>query len=88
MLSVLQRQQAAVGRGCPEKSKTSREEGKCEKQIQKNQGSLMPLQILQCIVDEDSPVLPHGEFSEPFIHFITQCMRKQPKERPAPEELM
>ncbi|XP_058150370.1 dual specificity mitogen-activated protein kinase kinase 5 isoform X1 [Dasypus novemcinctus] len=56
--------------------------------IQKNQGSLMPLQLLQCIVDEDSPVLPVGEFSEPFVHFITQCMRKQPKERPAPEELM
>ncbi|XP_075431576.1 dual specificity mitogen-activated protein kinase kinase 5 [Ascaphus truei] len=57
-------------------------------QIQKNHGSLMPLQILQCIVDEDSPVLPVGEFSEPFVHFITQCMKKQPKERPAPEELM
>ncbi|GAB5572341.1 dual specificity mitogen-activated protein kinase kinase 5 isoform X2 [Prionailurus iriomotensis] len=37
-------------------------------EIQKNQGSLMPLQLLQCIVDE--------------------CMRKQPKERPAPEDLM
>uniref|UniRef100_A0A8C5VM41 Dual specificity mitogen-activated protein kinase kinase 5 n=1 Tax=Microcebus murinus TaxID=30608 RepID=A0A8C5VM41_MICMU len=47
-----------------------------------------PLQLLQCIVDEDSPVLPVGEFSEPFVHFITQCMGKQPKERPAPEELM
>ncbi|XP_073509563.1 dual specificity mitogen-activated protein kinase kinase 5 isoform X2 [Phyllobates terribilis] len=57
-------------------------------QIQKNHGSLMPFQILQCIVDEDSPVLPVGEFSESFIHFITQCMRKLPKERPAPEELM
>ncbi|XP_075287943.1 dual specificity mitogen-activated protein kinase kinase 5 isoform X3 [Opisthocomus hoazin] len=41
-------------------------------QIQKNQGSLMPLQLLQCIVDEESPVLPAGEFSEPFVHFITQ----------------
>ncbi|KAM9070555.1 dual specificity mitogen-activated protein kinase kinase 5 isoform 3-T3 [Sarcophilus harrisii] len=57
-------------------------------EIQKNQGSLMPLQLLQCIVDEDSPVLPVGEFSEPFVHFITQCMKKQPKERPAPEDLM
>ncbi|XP_067411621.1 dual specificity mitogen-activated protein kinase kinase 5 isoform X8 [Emydura macquarii macquarii] len=58
-------------------------------EIQKNQGSLMqPLQLLQCIVDEESPVLPVGEFSEPFVHFITQCMRKQPKERPAPEDLM
>ncbi|NXK98204.1 MP2K5 kinase, partial [Formicarius rufipectus] len=49
---------------------------------------LQPLQLLQCIVDEESPVLPAGEFSEPFVHFITQCMKKQPKERPAPEDLM
>uniref|UniRef100_A0A8C9WM70 mitogen-activated protein kinase kinase n=1 Tax=Scleropages formosus TaxID=113540 RepID=A0A8C9WM70_SCLFO len=45
--------------------------------IQKNQGSLM-----------DPPVLPVGQFSETFIHFITQCMKKQPKERPAPNNLM
>ncbi|KAJ8417509.1 hypothetical protein AAFF_G00223520 [Aldrovandia affinis] len=57
-------------------------------QIQKNQGSLMPLQLLQCIVDEDPPVLPVGQFTEMFIHFITQCMRKLPKERPAPNNLM
>ncbi|XP_069481226.1 dual specificity mitogen-activated protein kinase kinase 5 isoform X2 [Ambystoma mexicanum] len=57
-------------------------------EIQRNQRSLMPLQLLQCIVDEDSPVLPVGEFSEQFLHFITQCMRKLPNERPAPEELM
>ncbi|GCC34430.1 hypothetical protein chiPu_0012903 [Chiloscyllium punctatum] len=49
---------------------------------------LQPLQLLQCIVDEDPPVLPVGEFSEPFVHFITQCMRKLPTERPAPEDLM
>ncbi|XP_017314661.1 dual specificity mitogen-activated protein kinase kinase 5 isoform X2 [Ictalurus punctatus] len=57
-------------------------------QIQKNQGSLMPLQLLQCIVDEDPPVLPVGQFSEKFVHFITPCMKKQPKERPAPNNLM
>ncbi|XP_060767104.1 dual specificity mitogen-activated protein kinase kinase 5 isoform X2 [Neoarius graeffei] len=57
-------------------------------QIQKNQGSLMPLQLLQCIVDEDPPVFPVGQFSEKFVHFITQCMKKQPKERPAPNNLM
>lgn len=57
-------------------------------QIQKNQGSLMPLQLLQCIVDEDPPVLPVGQFSEKFAYFITQCMRRNPKERPAPNNLM
>uniref|UniRef100_A0A096LVW5 mitogen-activated protein kinase kinase n=1 Tax=Poecilia formosa TaxID=48698 RepID=A0A096LVW5_POEFO len=56
--------------------------------IQKNQGSLMPLQLLQCIVDEDPPVLPVGQFSEKFVHFITQCMRKNPKERPVPNNLL
>uniref|UniRef100_A0AAR2J2S5 mitogen-activated protein kinase kinase n=1 Tax=Pygocentrus nattereri TaxID=42514 RepID=A0AAR2J2S5_PYGNA len=50
--------------------------------------AFLPLQLLQCIVDEDPPVLPVGQFSEKFVHFITQCMRKQPKERPAPNNLM
>uniref|UniRef100_A0A671TKH5 mitogen-activated protein kinase kinase n=1 Tax=Sparus aurata TaxID=8175 RepID=A0A671TKH5_SPAAU len=36
----------------------------------------------------DPPVLPVGQFSEKFVHFITQCMRRQPKERPAPNNLM
>ncbi|XP_067104877.1 dual specificity mitogen-activated protein kinase kinase 5 isoform X1 [Osmerus mordax] len=57
-------------------------------QIQKNQGSFMPLQLLQCIVDEDPPILPVGQFTEKFVHFITQCMRRLPKERPAPNNLM
>ncbi|KAF6732649.1 Dual specificity mitogen-activated protein kinase kinase 5 [Oryzias melastigma] len=48
-------------------------------QIQKNQGSLIPLQLLQCIVDEDPPVLPIGEFTEMFVHFITLCMQRNPK---------
>uniref|UniRef100_A0A3Q2E127 mitogen-activated protein kinase kinase n=1 Tax=Cyprinodon variegatus TaxID=28743 RepID=A0A3Q2E127_CYPVA len=47
-----------------------------------------PLQLLQCIVDEDPPVLPVGQFSEKFVNFITQCMRKNPKERPAPNNLL
>uniref|UniRef100_A0A6Q2Y6F6 mitogen-activated protein kinase kinase n=1 Tax=Esox lucius TaxID=8010 RepID=A0A6Q2Y6F6_ESOLU len=50
--------------------------------------SLSPLQLLQCIVDENPPVLPVGQFSENFVHFITQCMRRLPKERPAPNNLM
>ncbi|XP_064191717.1 dual specificity mitogen-activated protein kinase kinase 5 isoform X7 [Anguilla rostrata] len=47
-----------------------------------------PLQLLQCIVDENPPVLPVGQFSETFINFVTQCMKKLPKERPAPNNLM
>uniref|UniRef100_A0A8C4F5H2 mitogen-activated protein kinase kinase n=1 Tax=Dicentrarchus labrax TaxID=13489 RepID=A0A8C4F5H2_DICLA len=36
----------------------------------------------------DPPVLPVSQFTEKFVHFITQCMRRQPKERPAPNNLM
>uniref|UniRef100_UPI0035902527 dual specificity mitogen-activated protein kinase kinase 5 n=1 Tax=Myxine glutinosa TaxID=7769 RepID=UPI0035902527 len=57
-------------------------------QIQRNRGSLVPLQLLQFILDEDPPALPQGQFSAPFEDFITQCMKKQSKQRPAPEELM
>uniref|UniRef100_A0A8C7IDP0 mitogen-activated protein kinase kinase n=1 Tax=Oncorhynchus kisutch TaxID=8019 RepID=A0A8C7IDP0_ONCKI len=49
-------------------------------EIQKNQGSLM--------VRFDPPVLPVGQFSQKFVHFITQCMKRLPKERPAPTNLM
>uniref|UniRef100_A0AAQ5Y4Z6 mitogen-activated protein kinase kinase n=1 Tax=Amphiprion ocellaris TaxID=80972 RepID=A0AAQ5Y4Z6_AMPOC len=50
-------------------------------EIPKNQGSLMVSFI-------DPPVLHIGQFSEKFVHFITQCMRRHPKERPAPNNLM
>uniref|UniRef100_A0A665TZ71 mitogen-activated protein kinase kinase n=1 Tax=Echeneis naucrates TaxID=173247 RepID=A0A665TZ71_ECHNA len=41
-----------------------------------------------CSPSQDPPVLPVEQFSEKFVHFITQCMRRQPKERPAPNNLM
>uniref|UniRef100_A0A8C6LID2 mitogen-activated protein kinase kinase n=1 Tax=Nothobranchius furzeri TaxID=105023 RepID=A0A8C6LID2_NOTFU len=43
---------------------------------------------LVCLFSQDPPVLPVGQFSEKFVHFITQCMRKSPKERPAPNNLL
>uniref|UniRef100_A0A7N9AQ25 mitogen-activated protein kinase kinase n=1 Tax=Mastacembelus armatus TaxID=205130 RepID=A0A7N9AQ25_9TELE len=46
------------------------------------------LSELFCCSSQDPPVLPVGQFSEKFVHFITQCMRRQPKERPAPNNLM
>uniref|UniRef100_A0A672JMG1 mitogen-activated protein kinase kinase n=1 Tax=Salarias fasciatus TaxID=181472 RepID=A0A672JMG1_SALFA len=42
--------------------------------------------LLLCVCDP--PVLPVGPFSETFVHFVTQCMRRLPKERPAPNNLM
>uniref|UniRef100_A0A8V5HER9 mitogen-activated protein kinase kinase n=1 Tax=Melopsittacus undulatus TaxID=13146 RepID=A0A8V5HER9_MELUD len=50
--------------------------------------SFMELALGRFPYPQESPVLPAGEFSEPFVHFITQCMKKQSKERPAPEDLM
>ncbi|XP_072574093.1 dual specificity mitogen-activated protein kinase kinase 5 isoform X2 [Paramormyrops kingsleyae] len=50
--------------------------------------SFMELALGAFPYPQDPPVLPVGQFSETFVHFITQCMRKQPKERPAPNNLM
>ncbi|OCT89846.1 hypothetical protein XELAEV_18018459mg [Xenopus laevis] len=50
--------------------------------------SFMELALGRFPYPQECPVLPVGEFSESFVHFITQCMRKPPKERPAPEMLM
>uniref|UniRef100_A0A8C2G9W5 mitogen-activated protein kinase kinase n=2 Tax=Cyprinus carpio TaxID=7962 RepID=A0A8C2G9W5_CYPCA len=50
--------------------------------------SFMELALGSFPYPQDPPVLPIGQFSEKFVHFITQCMRKQPKERPAPNNLM
>uniref|UniRef100_A0A7N6BVT6 mitogen-activated protein kinase kinase n=1 Tax=Anabas testudineus TaxID=64144 RepID=A0A7N6BVT6_ANATE len=44
--------------------------------------------IFDVLCIRDPPVLPVSQFSEKFVHFITQCMRRQPKERPAPNKLM
>ncbi|NXS52878.1 MP2K5 kinase, partial [Brachypteracias leptosomus] len=57
----------------------------CENQIK---SGIKIFECSLCVPFYESPVLPAGEFSEPFVHFITQCMKKQPKERPAPEDLM
>uniref|UniRef100_A0A8C9U7T6 mitogen-activated protein kinase kinase n=1 Tax=Scleropages formosus TaxID=113540 RepID=A0A8C9U7T6_SCLFO len=46
------------------------------------------ISFMEVNLNHDPPVLPVGQFSETFIHFITQCMKKQPKERPAPNNLM
>uniref|UniRef100_A0A3Q1CES2 mitogen-activated protein kinase kinase n=1 Tax=Amphiprion ocellaris TaxID=80972 RepID=A0A3Q1CES2_AMPOC len=46
------------------------------------------LSKLVCSTSQDPPVLHIGQFSEKFVHFITQCMRRHPKERPAPNNLM
>uniref|UniRef100_A0A3P9NRA6 mitogen-activated protein kinase kinase n=1 Tax=Poecilia reticulata TaxID=8081 RepID=A0A3P9NRA6_POERE len=50
--------------------------------------SFMELALGMFPYPQDPPVLPVGQFSEKFVHFITQCMRKNPKERPAPNNLL
>uniref|UniRef100_A0A6Q2XMT5 mitogen-activated protein kinase kinase n=1 Tax=Esox lucius TaxID=8010 RepID=A0A6Q2XMT5_ESOLU len=50
--------------------------------------SFMELALGAFPYPQNPPVLPVGQFSENFVHFITQCMRRLPKERPAPNNLM
>ncbi|XP_061671397.1 dual specificity mitogen-activated protein kinase kinase 5 isoform X1 [Syngnathoides biaculeatus] len=50
--------------------------------------SFMELALGMFPYPQDPPVLPAEQFSETFVHFITQCMKRQPKERPAPNNLM
>uniref|UniRef100_A0A3B5MTJ2 mitogen-activated protein kinase kinase n=1 Tax=Xiphophorus couchianus TaxID=32473 RepID=A0A3B5MTJ2_9TELE len=50
--------------------------------------SFMELALGMFPYPQDPPVLPVEQFSEKFVHFITQCMRKNPKERPAPNNLL
>ncbi|XP_023813294.1 dual specificity mitogen-activated protein kinase kinase 6 [Oryzias latipes] len=47
-----------------------------------------PFQQLKQVVDEPSPQLPADRFSPEFVDFISQCLRKAPRERPAYTELM
>uniref|UniRef100_A0A3Q3XC06 mitogen-activated protein kinase kinase n=1 Tax=Mola mola TaxID=94237 RepID=A0A3Q3XC06_MOLML len=55
------------------------------------------MEVLSCFFSQCSNIIPDkkltcflpvSQFSEKFVHFITQCMRRQPKERPAPNNLM
>nr|XP_020761032.1 dual specificity mitogen-activated protein kinase kinase 6 [Odocoileus virginianus texanus] len=47
-----------------------------------------PFQQLKQVVEEPSPQLPADTFSEEFVDFTSQCLKKNSKERPTYPELM
>ncbi|XP_077988577.1 dual specificity mitogen-activated protein kinase kinase 5-like [Glandiceps talaboti] len=49
---------------------------------------LSAIDLLQCIVHENPPRLPRGQFSDQFVDFVEQCMQKNPSNRSKPEALM
>lgn len=48
----------------------------------------LPIELMQCIVNESPPSLPVEKFSPDFVTFVSICMQKSIKSRPTPEELM
>ncbi|PVD20084.1 hypothetical protein C0Q70_20578 [Pomacea canaliculata] len=42
---------------------------------------IKPFQLMQCIIEESTLVLPVDQFSPDFIHFVSQCMQKDPDKR-------
>jgi mitogen-activated protein kinase kinase 5 len=50
--------------------------------------TMLPIELLQCIVNEKPPQLPPQSFSAPFVEFIGLCMQKAPKSRPGIEGLL
>ncbi|XP_066560511.1 dual specificity mitogen-activated protein kinase kinase 6 isoform X1 [Amia ocellicauda] len=47
-----------------------------------------PFQQLKQVVEEPSPQLPADRFSQEFVDFASQCLKKNSKERPTYTELM
>ncbi|CAH1796439.1 unnamed protein product [Owenia fusiformis] len=47
-----------------------------------------PMALLNTIVKDAPPILPVGQFSDAFIHLVSQCMQKEPKSRPNPGALL
>lgn len=50
--------------------------------------SMLPIELLQCIVNEQPPVLPADKFSPHLVDFVSQCMQKNYKSRPNVEGLL
>lgn len=48
----------------------------------------LPIELMQCIVNESPPSLPVEMFSPNFVAFVSNCMQKSIKSRPTPGELL
>lgn len=49
---------------------------------------LLPIELLQCIVNENPPQLSADAFGVEFIDFVSRCLSKSPRGRPTPEQLL
>eukprot|EP00054_Salpingoeca_dolichothecata_P002574 m.23206 g.23206 ORF g.23206 m.23206 type:complete len:466 (-) comp13109_c0_seq1:68-1465(-) len=50
--------------------------------------ALLPIELLQCIVNEPPPRLSEDDFSEVFIDFVARCLVKEAPARPSAGELL
>lgn len=50
-------------------------------------GSLSPIELLQCIVNEPPPCLHSQQYGDALRDFVGKCLQKQPQDRPTPEQL-
>lgn len=51
--------------------------------------AVRPIELVQCIVYESTPMLPvHRGYSPEFAAFVQQCLAKNPAERPSPSDFL
>lgn len=55
---------------------------------ERSRTTLMPFDLLQCIVNEKPPSLPPDRFSQELINFSSLCLQKIPRSRPGIESLL
>uniref|UniRef100_H2Z9D5 mitogen-activated protein kinase kinase n=1 Tax=Ciona savignyi TaxID=51511 RepID=H2Z9D5_CIOSA len=48
---------------------------------------VVPMEIMQCIVNDDPPRLPPGHFSRDLVDFVICCLQKEADRRLLPEQL-
>ncbi len=47
-----------------------------------------PMDLINSIVNKVPPQLPSDRFTQEFVDFVSQCMKKELHTRPSPEALM
>nr|XP_039254583.1 dual specificity mitogen-activated protein kinase kinase 5-like [Styela clava] len=53
----------------------------------RSSGGVVPMEILQCIVNAAPPQLPTDKFSSQIVDFVNGCLQKEAKSRPSPDVL-
>merc|ERR1719428_276989 len=50
--------------------------------------TMPPIELLHCIVNEEPPQLSRQQHSELMVDFISKCLKRPPKERLLPDQLV